>query len=62
MSHRIIISSAVLTALQDPDVQSELSTNQNSHVGVICAGEQPPCDVDMHYLLRILGRAYAQED
>lgn len=62
MSHRIIISSAVQTALQEPDVQSELTPNQNQRIGVICAGEQPPCDVDMHYLLRMLGRAYAQED
>lgn len=62
MAHRIIISSAVQTALQDQDVQAELSDNQNARVAIICAGEQPPCDVDMHYLLRMLGRAYAQED
>jgi hypothetical protein len=63
MSHRIIIDSAVKSAILSTEVQDHLTTNQRDRTISICNGTtQPPCDDDMRYLLRCLDRAYSQDD
>lgn len=62
MSHRVIISSNVKAMLQDPEVSSQLTSNQQTRVTPICDDPEPPCDDDMHFLLRCLGRVYSSED
>lgn len=63
MSHRIIISAALQSALNAPEVQAQLSSSQQARVASICNDEtQPPCDDNLHYLLRTAGKAYSQED
>lgn len=61
MSHRIIIASAVKAAFQDPEVRSELTSNQLAKVDQICAQDEP-CDEDFRYLSRRLTQAYCEED
>lgn len=59
--HRIIISSAMKTLFQEPEVRNELTTSQLAKVDSICAQDEP-CDEDFRYLTWRLNRAYTSED
>lgn len=62
MTHRVVISSKVAEALQDPVVRDELTTAQCTKVDQILNGPQPCCDEDFRYLMRRLTRVYCVED
>jgi hypothetical protein len=61
VAHKIIISSAIKTLFQDPEVRAELTTNQLAKVDNICT-QAEPCDEDFRYLARRMVQAYCEED
>jgi hypothetical protein len=61
MSHRVIIINSIKAVFQEPDVRSELTTQQLAKVDQICA-QTEPCDEDFRYLMRRLNKAYCEED
>jgi hypothetical protein len=61
MSHRVIIINSMKAVFQEPEVRSELTTQQLAKVDSICA-QPEPCDEDFRYLARRLAQAYCEED
>lgn len=61
MSHKIIISSAVKTLLQDPVVRQQLTPTQLTRVDHVCT-HADISDDDFRFLTRCVNRAYCIED
>lgn len=62
MSHRTVITNSLRTAVSDPLVQAELSTNQRSRLQnlIPASGEISPDNIDR--VLACVGRIYAKDD
>ncbi len=62
MTHRVVITNSLRTAVQNPLVQSELSTNQKSRLQSLIpqTGEIDTDNIDR--VLSCIGRIYAKDD